>query len=265
MSEFNCGKMKHIFLTEGKVRGDGREIDADDAMSYLPEWSCPEAKHAIDSLVTGDAKLYVKIDGSCGALIREADGSYTIYQRYDDKKHKFKDGIPEGYIPVPNENNLGIYNGGGCTHRYFLKKLSRKPDAKFERKIADQLYKIVDAAIESKRLPDKDFISVELVGENFNRTPGVIGNSIAVHSQQKFPWQIDSMNTPEQWLGLMKNYFLGTKSGVLFEGFIVEHKGMCWKIRSDKLCPGIAKSYLPPFLLSRRIVAISDIVGHPWM
>ena len=262
MAEFNCCKMKHIFLTEGAARAaperreaGGREVDADDAASYLLEWSCQEAKEAMHAIRTGEAKVYIKIDGSCGALVREADGSYTIYQRFDDKKNKFKNGteIPEGYIAAPGGGNLGLYNGGGATHRYFLKKLSRKPEAKFEKKIADPLYKIVDAAVEGKRVPDKDFVSVELVGENFNRTPGVVGNGIAVHSQQEFPWHIDPMDIPVQWLTWLKNHFAPGEGfvpvKVIYEGLIVEHMGRCWKIRSDKLWQGTPKAYEPPVVL----------------
>lgn len=239
---FNCGKMRHIFATE-------RGKDSDDAMTYLPQWFCEESKEALLAVAKGEAKVYRKIDGSCGALVRNPEtGKFDIYQRFDDKKNKFLDGtaIPDGYIRLPAGENTKVegFETNLIQHCYYLKKLNvtDKP-VKINAPLFAALAKVEE---DGKSVLEKDFYSVELVGPNFNRTPGVETNGIAVHCFQTvssdvvFP-QLDDF---DQWFAWFKEYFTNHRD----EGLIVEHKGRCWKIHGYKFVD-LPKKYDAPILL----------------
>jgi hypothetical protein len=236
---FNGGKQGHIWKTE-------KDADADSAMTYVTKWVCDESKAAMFALRTGEAKLYRKIDGSCGAIIRGNDGLWNVYQRYDDKKNKFKDGteIPNGYIKLPDGENTKVYkyqeNHG--RHRYYFKLLNRVQKSKGEQSIVDALYNVVDR--DDLKL-DKDYYSVELVGPNFNSTPVVLKNGIALHEAQVVTVKIPELDTLEEWFAWMKEYFTAYRD----EGLIVSHKGRYWKIHGYKFCPDLPKNYTLPVLL----------------
>lgn len=242
---FNGGKMRHIFKTEKDLSGG----DSDNAMVYLPEWFCDEAKEAMNALGKG-AEMYRKIDGSCGAILRGSDGRFTIYQRYDDKKGKIKDGdLPLGMINLPLGENTQVY--GFETemhkHRYFFREIPRVDLKKGSKitgndKISLGLYKIVDR--EDLKL-EKDFYSVELCGPNFNRTPGVSENGIALHEMQKVQIETPTLETPSEWFVWLTEYFTANRD----EGIIVSHRGRYWKIHGYKFCPNLPKDYKLPVLL----------------
>jgi len=249
---FNGGKMRHIFRTD-------KDGDADSAMVYTPDWFCPEAESAMCALGTGEAKMYRKIDGSCGALIKK-DDQWTIYRRYDDKKGKYDEtNLPEGLIALPPGENTKVYHYEQemFSHHYFFQEIKRvdpnkapildkkgrpKPQPA-EEKISLCLYEIVDRM--SPTLT-KDFYSIELVGPNFNRTPGVDTNSIALHEAQEIPTpqELEPLKTPEEWFAWLKAYFLVNRD----EGLIISHLGRYWKIHGYKFYPGL-KDYQKPVLL----------------
>lgn len=226
---FNGGKQLHIWKTD-------KDTDSDTAITYLPEWTSEESQQAMLALRTGEATIKRKIDGSCGAIIRRPDGRWDIYQRYDDKKDKFKDGIPEGYIPLPEGQN------GQVQHHYYFKLLERVQKKKGEQLIVRSLYEAVDRT-ETKLT--KDYYSVELVGPNFNKTPGVLTNGIALHEKQDVQITFPLLNTPQEWFVWLKNYFSIYRD----EGLIVSHKGRYWKIHGYKFCPELPKDYTLPVLL----------------
>jgi hypothetical protein len=234
---FNGGKQGHIWKTEEK--------DGDIAKFYIAEWSCPEAQEAMKSLPTGQAKIYRKIDGSCGAIIRGEDGKWNIYQRYDDKKDKFKNGIPEGYIALPDGENTKVYSyqeGHHTHHHYYFRLINRVQKSKGEQAIAKSLYNIMD---NPELKLEKDYYSVELVGPNFNSTPGVDKNGICLHEAQIPDVYVPSFDTPEQWFVWMEYYFKNYRD----EGLIVCHNGRYWKIHGYKFCPKLPKDYRKPILL----------------
>lgn len=231
---FNCDKMRHIFLTEN-------EVDSDNAKTYQQVWLCEETQELMTS---GKAKFYRKIDGSCGALVKNGD-SYDIYQRYDDKKRKFKDQeLPEGYIKIPSgENSVRReFEKNWVNHHYFLRKLSREPENKTDKRINQGLYQVL---AETKTDLTKDFYSVELVGPNFNRTPGMEKNSIAIHEFQKTPVEIPTFQTIPEWFAFFTDYFTNHRD----EGLIVEYKNRYWKIHGYKFCPQLPKNYDIPITL----------------
>lgn len=228
---FNGGKQLHIFKTEKDLSGD-----SDGAMTYVSEWNCDESKDAMFGLRTGESQVRRKIDGSCGAIIRSSDGKWNIYQRYDDKKNRFKDGVPDGYIHLPDGKNIS------CQHRYYFRLINRVQKSKGEQSIADTLYAVVDR--KDLKL-ENDYYSVELVGPNFNSTPGVAKNGIALHDAQFVPVLIPNLDDPNNWFIWLQKYFATCRD----EGLVISHKGRYWKIHGYKFCPNLPKNYALPVLL----------------
>jgi hypothetical protein len=244
-NSFNGGKQMHIFKTEGSG-------DPDNSLKYLCEYTCEEAKQALEGLVYGTSTAKRKIDGSCG-LIQRSNGVWTIYQRYDDKKNKIssEEHLPENYINLPKGENPDTYksdyrnrhNNENPLHHYYFKRIERNPPSVGEKKISDSVYSIVD---NMTRVLDKDIYSVELVGPNFNRTPTCEKNGIALHEDQvilhnDFPKE----NTCESWHTWLFDYF----STFPDEGIIVCHKNKYWKIHSNKFLQNLRGNYSAPNLL----------------
>lgn len=239
---FNGGKQGHIFKTEKDASGG----DSDNAMTYIAEWNCPESKEAMFALRTGHAQARRKIDGSCGAIIRGPDGRWNIYQRFDDKKNRFKNGteIPVGYIHLPDGENTKVYSyqAEHTHHRYYFKLLDRVQKSKGEQSIVNSLYSVVDR--DDVKL-EKDYYSVELVGPNFNSTPGMSKNGIALHEAQEIAVKIPELDEPNDWFIWFKEYFKAHRD----EGLIISYKGRYWKIHGYKFCPDLPKDYMLPVLL----------------
>ena len=235
---FNGGIMVHIFSTNL-----GKDRDPDDAATYVDTWFSEETHEALTS---PDSKFFVKIDGSCGMLVRDPkDGQWQIYQRYDDKKNKFEDGesIPEGYMKVPvGVNPLSYqFTHGRVKHSYYMKLLDRNPKGKTETHIHRNLYAIVDA----RKDLEGDYLSVELCGRNFNQTPGVGEFAIALHSAQTLvePLRRPDADTVEGWKAVLVDYVTRFPC----EGIIVRHpNGKYYKILSRLLGVDHKKQYLPP-------------------
>lgn len=234
---FTTGKMEHIFQFEPMGKRN---------LKYTPNYTSDEAKEALNNF----EKIYMKIDGSCGALIRTKDG-WRIYNRFDDSKNKFKGEVPEGYIALPQGGNSDRYEG----HRYYLRLLAVPvpPEGgklKGEDAFVYLLYQRVFELEKNGELTNlPDFNSIELVGKNFNNTPGVVGNGIVLHSEQtiELPTQ-ERPKSPEEWLKFLSTVFQPKESDICMEGVVLEYRGKWWKIRAEHICDG-KKAYLPPKLL----------------
>lgn len=247
LRNFNGGKMQHLFAVprEQKHR------------FYLPEFVSKEAEAA---LCSGKARFFLKIDGSCGALIREK-GTWTLYQRYDDAKNRFKEsGLPANHIPLPQDCENKADREG---HHYSFRRLARPvPGSKLkgEDKWVAELYAALDVA----KLDDlPDFNSVELVGPNYNRTPGVARNNLALHSEQVLEKAPPVLDSAEAWLLWLEKFFAPAGDAVLHEGLVLEHEGRWWKIRADNIASlaKLRKQYLPPASL-KIVFQPADNIGN---
>jgi hypothetical protein len=223
--------MMHCF-----ENGDGL-VDGDDAHGYLPQLK----SEGREALLEG--KWFVKIDGSNGLLIfNDETKQYDLYRRYDDKKDKFKDVPPPGYINLPQGCNFDTYQSKSVSHRYY-QNLQARPsaDAKGgEAAIWREMYAQVDRAHVEGRLngPDgtpRKYHSVELVGKNFSGTPGVAGIGIALHAEQETGKPAGTPQTDEEWYAFFSKYF----KTVCCEGLVVEHKGLYWKVLAGQFGPDV--------------------------
>lgn len=244
---FNGGKMVHIFRTNL-----GKDHDPDDSASYLDEWNDDEA---FEALTSPESTMFVKINGSCGMLVRDEEAkTWKIYQRYDDKKDKFKEGkeVPSDYIQCPNPAGPNPtqykYKNGYVQHRYYFKHLDPNAKGKTEQQINRALLRIVESN-QHKLDSALPYISVELCGRNFNKTPGVPEIGIAVHDYQRLvePLQrpADERN-PAEW----KQALIAYVTKFPCEGLVVRHpNGRYFKILSHILGVNHHNEYLAPVLL----------------
>lgn len=81
---------------------------------------------------------------------------------------------------------------------------------------------------------------MELVGKNFNSTPGIEnGNKIALHAEQVCEFKASpTATTAKEWLAQLAEFF-GPE--MLHEGVVVEHKGKWWKIRAEHVLEKVPK------------------------
>lgn len=204
---FNGGKMIHLF-------------DFADQNNYSDRYVVENADQILNN-----GRWFIKIDGSNGHLILNSDGSYDIYQRYDDRKNTIDpENLPDGIVNLPSGSNSNCYTSKEQKHNYYYKKMNRPSDDEKNKdaKMRRKLYAIVDLAQKEGRIA-ANRISVELCGKNFNRTPGVPDVGIAVHSEQTFDCKSDNYYT----------YFCELFSETCMEGVIVEHNGTYYKIRAE--------------------------------
>jgi hypothetical protein len=201
---FRCTKINHIWKVKDNI--------------YTDEFFNSHAESAFKS---GEAKIYNKIDGSCGAIIK-TNNIWTIYQRYFDEKNKLKYNLSDGYIHIQK--------------KYFLRRLDRKQKYLKLQNIVDQLYNIVD----NSNL-DKDYYSIELVGPDFNKTPNVFENQFILHEDQMVDLKFNSKQD-------LNEYFLKNPS----EGLIICYKSRFWKIHSSKINPELSKDYIKPKTLKMK-------------
>lgn len=248
---FNSGKMEHIFAFDKQGKN----------AVYKAEFSSDEAREAMNK----SNSWFYKIDGSCGMvrynLDKDEQGSvigWEIYQRFDDTKDKFKGVPPAGYINLPKGVNSDQYESQGKTHSYYLRLLKR-PVLEEGKKLKgeDAFILPLYQRLEVMGLPKTgEFISVELVGKNFNNTPGVKGNDIAVHSHQKilFVDLAPKFEDPKDWLKDLFEFFTRVDGRVRCEGIVLEYKGRWWKVRAEHVWPifsqeKMVKNYEEPMYL----------------
>lgn len=234
---FNGGKMQHLFQKDPKTR------------FYLPEFADETVGNALKA---GEATLSIKIDGSCGAMIWEEESlSWVLYNRYDDTKGRFKGKpLPEDHIPLPEGGNVADREG----HSYSLRRLLRpegggKP--KGEVVWTTDLYRRIRYMDEKQLKALPRYNSIELVGKNYNRTPGVVGNNIALHSAQVLDKAPPALDTAKEWMAWMMQYLAPDLKSLRHEGLVVGYKGRWWKVRADNFAElaKLPKAYLPPVVL----------------
>ena len=206
-------------------------FDGDDAQNYIPLLK----DEARDALLNG--QWFIKIDGSNGLLVfNDESKSYDIYRRFDDKKDKFRNGVPDGYINLPVSRNLDTYESESASHKYYQQFIPRPIETAKGKEPAmwRTLYSQVDKACSEGRLNGADgtpmkYHSIELVGKNFSGTPGVDGIGIALHSAQVMKKPECLPNTDLEWFEYFHNLF----GGLCHEGIIVSWNGLSWKIRAE--------------------------------
>lgn len=200
---FNGGKMPHIFV-----------FDRDSKPPvYTDQFHSEEAAKALEL-----GSFFVKIDGSNGMLhLVSNDQAVTCYQRRDTKGKPF----PPGSIPLPDARNEATYEGHSYCYEPILRDVIGKKLQKRNAAILDLVERHREYLLS---LNAKEWISVEWIGRQFNRTPGVPEEvGLAIHAQQRV-----EVDFPRTYDGLRD--YLGTTA---IEGLIVEHEGYYWKVRSD--------------------------------
>jgi hypothetical protein len=224
---FFGGKMLHSFENSQGL------FDGDDAQNYIPLLK----DEARDALVNG--QWFYKIDGSNGLLVfNDESKTYDIFRRYDDKKDKFKNGIPDGYINLPPSRNMDTYDSESASHKYYQQFIPRPAETTKGKEAAlwRTLYAQVDKAHIEGRLNGSDGVpakyhSIELVGKNFAGTPGVEGVGIALHSAQVMEKPSESPKTDLEWFEYFHQLF--RPDGLCHEGIIISWNGLSWKIRAE--------------------------------
>ena len=233
--DFNGGKMQHIFKFD------------DETKMYSPRAASELAETA---LVNG--RLFYKIDGSNGMLVREQTDhgddessddkiKFRAYQRLDTKGKS----IPDNCIAIPKHcNNEDTYSGHSYCYEPILMDVEGKKAKKRNEAMLATVAKFTDHLLSL----DRDYVSVEWVGKKFNKTPGVPCDiAVAIHSEQICEEDIDRTYDG------MKDYLLGADHPI--EGLLIEYLGTFWKVRADcfdrkckfKTSPATAR---PPIYLS---------------
>ena len=290
---FNGGKMEHIF--------EFTKFPGSKGMVYGPNFSSPAAQEALEKTsnvfwkidgACGMLKLVADNDKVGGDCDGGTSFGLELYERQDTRG---KDPTPD-LIPIPNchvdknsnesENiNINQENGNsnlvcknssaygdskGRGHTYYMKKVQLEDsDGKKQRKVKSSLLQVLDDNRDDlidavRKYGSTDgYLSVELIGNKFQQTPGVyVDAAIAIHCEQRLDVLADP-TTPaagrmeegvdvsldkdieELKVGTqeMKNQvvalprtFDGMKDFLLsrnVEGVVLEHNGTFWKIRSN--------------------------------
>ena len=234
---FNGGKMYHIFSFN------------DETKRYDPEFSSPIAKKA---LLYG--ALYRKIDGSNGMVHVVRDENSTappqvkVYQRLDTKGKEPND--DDTVTPLPSGKNRSEYPG----HSYYYSEITENVTGKKQIKRNRAMLDVVQRNLE--KFTDREWTGVEWVGTMFNKTPNVPHPiALAIHAEQRVGTVMDGEDNNENEI-VMERTFEGVRKYLLedcvdqpIEGFIVEHEGCYWKVRSD--CFLVPAGNKDPFKLNR--------------
>mmetsp|Transcript_42874 Transcript_42874/g.103584 ORF Transcript_42874/g.103584 Transcript_42874/m.103584 type:complete len:459 (-) Transcript_42874:3177-4553(-) len=292
---FNGGKMEHIFEFAKSPGSKG--------MVYGPNFSSPAAQEALENTsnvfwkidgACGMLKFVANSDNT-----HEGDGEkrsgrgLELYERQDTRG---KDPTPD-LIPLPacyvdkhsnDSENINSYQENGNSnmickndsaygdskgrgHTYYMKKIQLEDtDGKKQRKMKSSLLQVLDDnsddlidAVRKYGTTD-GYLSVELIGKKFQKTPGVdVDAAIAIHCEQRLDLVavpkataaaaggteegIDVLDKDIEELTVkiqdMKNQMItlprtfdGMKDFLLsrnVEGAVLEHNGTFWKIRSS--------------------------------
>lgn len=234
---FNGGKMYHIFAFN------------DETKRYESEFSSPEAEEAFEH-----GTLYYKIDGSNGMVQAIQDEESTtpptvkIYQRLDTKG---KD--PNGdttVTPLPSGKNPSVYPGHSYCYSEITEDVSGKKLVKRNRAMLELVQRHLEKFV------SREWTSVEWVGTMFNKTPNVPHPiALAIHEEQRV---VPCNNGEDKQDGdlAMERTFDGARKCLLedcvdqpIEGFIIEHGGRYWKVRSD--CFLLPPGTKDPFRVNR--------------
>ena len=235
---FNGGKMNHVFEFNKETKR--YEIDG-----------TPSSPEAEEALLYG--KLYYKIDGSNGMIQVVLEDSqdndtanpqrFRIYQRLDTKGKEPTNST--ALIPLPAGKNPSSYPG----HSYYydeitIANIQGKKLLKRNKAMLDLVQRHAEELVSLGR----EFVSCEWVGQMFNKTPNVdYPIALALHEQQ----QVDTTTEKEidrSYEG-MRHFLLEQCSEEPVEGFILEHKGIFYKIRAD--CFALSEGEKVPFKVNR--------------
>jgi hypothetical protein len=196
---FNGGKMVHIFSFDEETH------------LYSPSFEFEAAKEALEK-----GKLFYKIDGSNG-LVQKGNDGLEAFQRLDTRGRP----PPEGCVPLPAGSNVDSYEG----HSYYYEQIRMDVNGKKARKRNEEMLKVVQDHADHI-LKFGECVSIEWVGQKFNKTPGVPHDvGIAIHSEQVCEEPV------ERTFEGMKSFLL--ESDPPIEGLVVEYEGFYGKIRGD--------------------------------
>lgn len=180
----------------------------------------------LKGILTGETKIYIKINGSCGMIKRKDYSSkWSLYERYDksfekseNKSYSNEDALLEGLIPLNEVGNPSRY-GNNIKHNYFLREIPRsktKETITPQKLINYSLYKILDSK-EFSELKENEY-SVEIVGNNLDGIHDVCRSNIAIHSDQEIKLIFDrKLNTACDWFMYFSNlFFVSRIEGLVF-------------------------------------------------
>jgi len=222
---FNGGKMYHIFAFNDETKPP----------RYDPAFTSPEAEQA---LLHGT--LYYKIDGSNGMVQvmagEEEEPQFKIFQRLDTKGKEPK----ETLTALPEGKNATAYAG----HSYYYDEITLDVMGKKQIKRNRAMRELVQRHL--SKFVGSEWTSVEWVGTMFNKTPNAPHPiALAIHKEQIGEGD-----------GIMERTFEGARKYLLedckdqpIEGFIIEHDGSFWKLRSD--CFQMTDGAKDPFKANR--------------
>jgi hypothetical protein len=274
---FNGGKMDHIF--------DFTKLSGSKDLVYGPNFASPQAQEALENA----NNVYWKIDGACGLLkLIDNDDSdeNSVLELYERQDTRGKDPPPD-LVPLPmkcmhdvftpglnnieNSNeqknmickNTNVYaDSKDRRHTYYMKKVQLEDnDGKGQRKIKRSLLQVLDDNHDKlidaikKYGTDDGYLSVELIGNKFQKTPGVDNDvAIAIHCEQRIEFAVERENVDkniDKLTSEVKDFnnrmvifprsFNGLKdllSSKNVEGIILEHNEIFWKIRSNLMNRG---------------------------
>lgn len=203
----------------------------DQTKKYETNGSCSSLE-AEQALLEG--AMFYKIDGSNGMVQVIHDSSdfqanppmIRIYQRLDTR------GSPppsnNHLIPLPAGRNSPEYKG----HSYYYDEITEHVAGKKLSKRNRAMLELVERCAEKLVLLGQEFISVEWVGQMFNKTPNVPhAVAMALHQDQKVSEKVNN-NIVRSYTGICK-YLLEDCTDEPVEGLILEHHGVFYKVRAD--------------------------------
>ena len=217
--------MEHIFeITETQPTPTSKR----GVNVYSSRFSCPEAQEALEK-----GTFYWKVDGACGMVrYNSEEDELEVYERQDTRGRE----ASEDLVPLRPGENQHEYGKDKDRHTYFMRKVAiTDEDGKKQKKIKAAILDVLkanrDVLISACREHGKDgWLSVELVGTKFQKTPGVEDEvAIALHKDQNL---IIDGDLPRSYDEAKK--FLGQRS---VEGIVVEWNGRYWKLRSNLMDP----------------------------
>lgn len=226
-NDFNGGKMTHCFKIENNIYTSNVILnDFNSSDGYLRKYD-----------------IFKKIDGQCGAIAYNKDtGDFVLLTRYDDKRNKFTQAIPEGFIPIPKGKNMSEYTSNNpkktVTHKYYFEIWPRPLDTDKSKtaKMRRKLYKCVDDMPNKSKRLKHGINTCEFVGPKFQQTLGIKDVNIALHSEQTLSIDLLEYIVHHTYGNVYEGFKeLLTSEFSYIEGFIIKNKetGECFKIRQN--------------------------------
>lgn len=224
---------------------------SDETRRYETDGSFSSAE-AEEALLHGT--LFYKVDGSNGMIqvIHDDNGELIlrIFQRLDTKGKEVDDKLKAqqnigaaDILPLPPGKNPSAYAG----HSYVYSEITTegiKGKKAINMKRAQQ--EVVEKHKDIIVAYGEEWISVEWVGEKFNKTPNVPHPvALAIHREQR----VENELALERSYEGMRQYLVEDCVDQPVEGFVLEHGGVYWKVRAD--CFLLPKGEKGPFEANR--------------